>query len=131
MRVAGRRWLMSAAARILGVWSAFDAREAVTYLSGCNVPASRASKTYHASLTLRQSLSARPVTVARALSCYSRHTPGAMAAVGRAFTAHAGTPAIPRGRRVVGVAASLGSGVPPSRRRRDRPVRVFLVGRSR
>ena len=52
-----------------------------------------------------------------------------MAAVGRAFTAHAATPAIPRGRRVVGVAASLGSGVPPSRRRRDRPVRVFLVGR--
>ena len=52
-----------------------------------------------------------------------------MAAVGRAFTAHTGTPAIPRGRRVVGVAASLGSGVPPSRRRRDRPVRVFLVGR--
>ena len=52
-----------------------------------------------------------------------------MAAVGRAFTAHVATPAIPRGRRVVGVAASLGSGVPPSRRRRDRPVRVFLVGR--
>ena len=49
-----------------------------------------------------------------------------MAAVGRAFTAHAAAPATPRGRRVV---APRRSPKPLSRRRRDRPVRVFLVGR--
>ena len=109
---------MSAAARVLGVWSAFDAREVVTYLSGCNVPVEGFHFTRHHSPPAFRP----PGHSRRALSCYSTTHAGRDGG-GRSHRArrHPGDPARSSGRRV---AASLGSGVPPSRRRRDRPVRV-------